>query len=80
MNNRVVVTGMGVVSPLGLDVPTTWQALIAGKWLFGSSPKLKVKKKRQINTLTKKIRLTVSFECQTGTAVRLLILQRASCH
>ena len=31
MNNRVVVTGMGVISPLGLDVPTTWQGLIAGK-------------------------------------------------
>ena len=31
MNNRVVVTGMGIISPLGLDVPTTWQALIAGK-------------------------------------------------
>jgi len=31
LNNRVVVTGMGVVSPLGLDVPATWQALITGK-------------------------------------------------
>jgi 3-oxoacyl-[acyl-carrier-protein] synthase II len=31
MDNRVVVTGVGIVSPLGLDVPTTWQALIAGK-------------------------------------------------
>jgi len=30
-SNRVVVTGMGVVSPLGLDVPTTWEGLIAGK-------------------------------------------------
>ena len=28
---RVVVTGMGMVTPLGLDVPTTWQAMIAGK-------------------------------------------------
>jgi 3-oxoacyl-[acyl-carrier-protein] synthase II len=28
---RVVVTGMGVVTPLGLDVPTTWDAMIAGK-------------------------------------------------
>jgi len=27
---RVVVTGMGVVSPLGNDVPTTWQALVKG--------------------------------------------------
>ena len=28
---RVVITGTGVVSALGLDVATTWQALIAGK-------------------------------------------------
>jgi 3-oxoacyl-[acyl-carrier-protein] synthase II len=27
----VVVTGLGVVSPLGLDVEQTWQALIAGR-------------------------------------------------
>ncbi len=28
---RVVVTGLGTVSPLGLDFPTTWQNLIAGR-------------------------------------------------
>jgi 3-oxoacyl-[acyl-carrier-protein] synthase II len=28
---RVVVTGMGVISPVGLDVPEMWEALIAGK-------------------------------------------------
>ena len=28
---RVVVTGIGVVSPLGLDAPTTWEALVAGR-------------------------------------------------
>jgi len=28
---RVVVTGLGVVSPVGLNVPDTWQALIAGQ-------------------------------------------------
>lgn len=27
---RVVVTGMGVVSPVGNDVPTTWAAILAG--------------------------------------------------
>jgi 3-oxoacyl-[acyl-carrier-protein] synthase II len=27
---RVVVTGMGVISPVGLDVPTMWQNLLAG--------------------------------------------------
>src|SRR5579875_1596516 len=30
-SGRVVVTGMGVVSPLGLDVEQTWQALVAGR-------------------------------------------------
>lgn len=29
--NRVVVTGIGTVSPLGLNAPTTWSALVAGK-------------------------------------------------
>jgi 3-oxoacyl-[acyl-carrier-protein] synthase II len=30
-NTRVVVTGFGTLCPLGLDVTTTWEALIAGK-------------------------------------------------
>jgi 3-oxoacyl-[acyl-carrier-protein] synthase II len=30
-NNRVVVTGIGALSPLGLDVNTTWQGLTAGR-------------------------------------------------
>ena len=30
-SNRVVVTGIGVLSPLGLDAATTWQGLVAGK-------------------------------------------------
>lgn len=30
-NRRVVVTGLGVVSPLGLNVDTTWQGILAGK-------------------------------------------------
>ena len=30
-NNRVVVTGMGVLCSLGLNVSTTWEGLIAGK-------------------------------------------------
>jgi len=29
--NRVVVTGLGAITPLGLDVETTWEALVAGK-------------------------------------------------
>ncbi len=31
LNGRVVVTGMGIVSPLGLDVAATWEGLIAGR-------------------------------------------------
>jgi len=31
VNNRVVVTGMGIVCPLGLNATTTWEGLIAGK-------------------------------------------------
>ena len=29
--NRVVVTGVGIVSPLGLDTKSTWKSLIAGE-------------------------------------------------
>ena len=29
--NRVVVTGIGAVTPLGLNIDTTWEGLIAGK-------------------------------------------------
>jgi 3-oxoacyl-[acyl-carrier-protein] synthase II len=31
MKQRVVVTGLGCVSPLGNDVPTTWQNILDGK-------------------------------------------------
>jgi len=31
LRRRVVITGVGVVSPLGLDAPTTWEALLAGR-------------------------------------------------
>jgi len=33
---RIVITGLGAVTPLGLDVPTTWANLVAGK--SGVSP------------------------------------------
>ncbi|MBZ5638809.1 MAG: beta-ketoacyl-ACP synthase II [Acidobacteriia bacterium] len=31
MGRRVVITGVGLVSPLGLDAPSTWAALLAGR-------------------------------------------------
>jgi 3-oxoacyl-[acyl-carrier-protein] synthase II len=31
MSRRVVITGLGTVTPLGGDVPTTWQALLDGR-------------------------------------------------
>ena len=31
MSNRVVITGMGVISPVGVDVPSTWDALVSGR-------------------------------------------------
>ncbi len=36
MKRRVVVTGMGAITPVGNDVATTWQALITGK--SGTAP------------------------------------------
>ena len=33
---RVVVTGLGIVSPLGLDVPSTWKAIVNG--VSGAEP------------------------------------------
>lgn len=31
MKRRIVVTGLGAITPLGNDVPTTWEALVAGR-------------------------------------------------
>ena len=31
MDQRTVITGIGIISPLGLDSKTTWKALLAGK-------------------------------------------------
>lgn len=44
INRRVVVTGIGILCPVGLDVSSTWEALITGKsgidyiTLFDSEP------------------------------------------
>jgi 3-oxoacyl-[acyl-carrier-protein] synthase II len=31
MSRRVAITGLGMVTPLGTDVPSTWDALVAGR-------------------------------------------------
>jgi 3-oxoacyl-[acyl-carrier-protein] synthase II len=31
MAERVVITGIGAITPLGLDMPSTWQAMLAGE-------------------------------------------------
>ena len=31
MKQRIVITGLGAVTPLGNDVPTSWEALVAGR-------------------------------------------------
>jgi 3-oxoacyl-[acyl-carrier-protein] synthase II len=31
MTRRVAITGLGMVTPLGMDVPSTWDALVAGR-------------------------------------------------
>src|SRR5438309_6076557 len=31
MTRRIVVTGLGAITPLGLDVPSTWDALVHGR-------------------------------------------------
>ena len=31
MGSRVVITGMGALTPLGLDVPSTWQGIVEGR-------------------------------------------------
>ena len=35
---RVVVTGMGVICPVGLNVGTLWRDLVAGRPLLGGGP------------------------------------------
>jgi 3-oxoacyl-(acyl-carrier-protein) synthase len=37
MDERVVVTGLGAVTPLGNDVPTSWDGLVAGRSGVGAA-------------------------------------------
>jgi 3-oxoacyl-[acyl-carrier-protein] synthase II len=36
MKKRIVITGLGAVTPLGNDVPATWEALLAGRSGIGT--------------------------------------------
>jgi 3-oxoacyl-[acyl-carrier-protein] synthase II len=54
VRRRVVITGVGVVSPLGLDAPSTWAALVAGKSGIGPITKFDVS----------------AFSCRIGGEVR----------
>ena len=31
MSKKIVITGIGIISPLGLDTKTTWKSLLAGQ-------------------------------------------------
>ena len=35
MTRRVVITGLGTISPLGQDVTTTWEGLVEGRSAIG---------------------------------------------
>ena len=37
MADKVVITGMGLVSPLGHDVETVWDGILTGKHGFGKT-------------------------------------------
>src|SRR5206468_10616256 len=39
VTRRVVVTGLGAVTPLGLDVATTWDGLVHGRSGIGRIPR-----------------------------------------
>lgn len=44
MNKRIVVTGMGAVTPIGIGVPSFWENLIAGTCGIGEITKLDTEK------------------------------------
>jgi 3-oxoacyl-[acyl-carrier-protein] synthase II len=44
MSRRVVITGIGLISPLGLDCASTWEALLAGRSGIGPITKFDAEK------------------------------------
>jgi 3-oxoacyl-[acyl-carrier-protein] synthase II len=57
VRRRVVITGVGIVSPLGLDTLSTWTALLAGKSGIGPITKFDVS----------------AFSCRIGGEVRAFV-------
>ncbi|MHA3774225.1 beta-ketoacyl-ACP synthase II [Verrucomicrobiota bacterium sgz303538] len=53
-SRRVVITGMGVVTPLGIDIPTFWNNLVAGKSGIGRVTQIDV----------------AQYDCQIGGEVK----------
>ena len=53
---RVVVTGLGAITPLGNDVETTWINAVAGKSGAGPRPNLPAKSRVMIPTLILTVR------------------------
>ena len=58
---RVVITGMGAVSPVGLDLPSTWKALLAGQ--SGAGPVTKFDVSRHSTKFSCEVK---GFEINSG--------------
>ena len=73
MNRRVVVTGLGVISPVGNSVSEFWNSVLEGKSGIGNTTRFDVSAyASQISGEIKKIRVDesdgmVSFYCLTNS-------------